>query len=144
MTEQKALYGVRVGHIYFVGIGDAGFRVDSRRQQLMLEGVRVRALADPVVGMTPQSAYMLDEGYLRNMFDYRPDNDRIPSVTFTRNGIDQVVDFAWRDLQEPETPARAESPVQPPRARSRGESHDEHPGRIPLSIIPRWMRDLIR
>ena len=94
MSGQQELYGVRVGSVYFAGVGEAGFRLETDGwETLTLQNARVRTLKDPYVGMTDQGVHVWNEQHLRGLLNYLPNNDAIPSITFDRAGIDHLVAF---------------------------------------------------
>lgn len=98
MTGPKELYGIRIGSVYFTGIGDAGFRLgDNNWETLNLTNARVRKLKDPSVGLTDLGVFIWTEEHLKRLLDYVPNNDIIPSLTVQRKGIDKLVAFLYHN-----------------------------------------------
>ena len=94
MDTQKELYGLNVGYVYFAGIGDAGYKLENKEwDTLTLQNVRVRKLEDSYSAKNEHDVYVLSEGYLKELFNYMPNDDAIPSITFQRSGIDKLVAF---------------------------------------------------
>lgn len=94
MDNPQELYGVRVGSVYFAGMGDAGFRLENLScETLTLTNARARTLKDPHVGFTEQGTFVWTQEHLMSLLNYVPNNDAIPSVTFSKKGIDHLVAF---------------------------------------------------
>ena len=98
MGAQKELYGIHVKSVYFVGIGDAGYKLETKEwKTLTLQNVRVRKLEDSYSVTDKNNVYVLSEWYLKKLFNYMPNDDAIPSITFQRSGIDKLVAFLFED-----------------------------------------------
>lgn len=98
MGTQKELYGLNVGYVYFAGVGDAGYKLENKEwDTLTLQNVRVRKLEDSYSAKNEHDVYVLSEEYLKELFNYMPNDDAIPSITFQRSGIDKLVAFLFED-----------------------------------------------
>jgi len=98
MGIQKELYGLNVGNVYFAGSGDAGYKLENIEwKTLTLQDVRVRTLKDSYSAKNEHDIYVFSEGYLKQLFNYIPNDDAIPSITFQRSGIGKLVAFLFED-----------------------------------------------
>jgi hypothetical protein len=99
MHEREEIYGIRIGGVYFVGRGKAGFILEDQSSKsessLTLSDARVRVLQDPSVGFDTGGNFVWEEKHLRSLYDYMPTAERIPTVTFSRFGLDKVVAFPY-------------------------------------------------
>ena len=99
MGTLKELYGLNVGEVYFAGIGDAGYKLEDKEwDALTLQNVRVRKLKDSYCAQNEHEIYVLSEEHLNKLFNYIPNDDAIPSITFQRRGIAKLVAFLYTEM----------------------------------------------